>query len=284
MTEFNSYHRSSEQIKEIISEIQTGNQTLPENREVLCKILSFIDLTSLEGSDTRTKIVSVCEKAKSFHLLGPDIPDVAAVCFYPPLIRYAKNELQHTDIHVASVAGAFPSGQSPLSAKIEELKFAIQEGADEIDTVISRGKFLEGEHAFVFDEIAAIKETCGNIHLKVILETGELQTIQNIRTASQIAINAGADFIKTSTGKIQPAATEEAFFVMAETIKEYFQKTGKKIGIKPAGGISTPKQALGYVNILNDVLGMEWMNKALFRIGASRLTDNIVSRINSLEI
>jgi len=281
MTEFDSYHRTTEQIQKIVSEIQTGELAISENRKVLCNVLSFIDLTSLEGADTEAKIVSVCEKAKSFHFLGPDIPDVAAVCFYPPFIRAAKKELHHSTVRVVSVAGAFPSGQSPLSAKIEELKFAIGEGADEIDTVISRGKFLEGEHTFVFDEIAAIKEACGNVHLKVILETGELQSIENIRIASQIAINAGADFIKTSTGKIQPAATKEAFFVMAETIMEYFHKTGKKIGVKPAGGISTPEQAIGYLNILNHVLGEEWMNKDLFRIGASRLTDNLVVRMNT---
>jgi deoxyribose-phosphate aldolase len=268
-----------EDIRQRISLLHDRDDAIQENRDVLCRILSLVDLTSLEGSDTNDRISAICEKAKNFHILGNGIPDVAAVCFYPPFIRLARHELDGTGIHVASVAGAFPSGQSPLSAKLEEVRFAVQEGADEIDTVISRGKFLEGDHAFVFDEIAAIKESCGKVHLKVILETGELLTVENIRLASQIAIEAGADFIKTSTGKIQPAATEEAFFIMAETVHEYHQKTGRKIGIKPAGGISTPEQALRYLNILQGILGPQWLDKELFRIGASRLTDNLVERI-----
>jgi deoxyribose-phosphate aldolase len=278
---FDPYSYTPEQIRLRISAILSGESALPENRDAYCTILSLVDLTSLEGTDTNARIISICEKAKSFHLAGENIPDVAAVCFYPPFIRLAKHELKNTRIRVASVAGAFPSGQSPLAAKLEEVKFALNEGADEIDTVISRGKFLEGDHAFIYDEIAAIKEACGTVHLKVILETGELQDVEHIRTASRIAIEAGADFIKTSTGKIQPAATEEAFFIMAETIKEYADKTGKKIGIKPAGGIASPGQALNYLNILHAILGPEWVNKDFFRIGASRLTDNLLMKIKS---
>jgi deoxyribose-phosphate aldolase len=244
---FDPYIRTFKHIQETIVGIRSGEHAIRGDRDVYCNILSMVDLTSLEGSDTNSKIISICEKAKNFHLLGAGIPDVAAVCFHPPFVGLAKHELAGSGIHVASVAGAFPSGQSPLSAKLEEVKFAVQEGADEIDTVISRGKLIEGDHAFVHEEIAAMKEACGAVHLKVILETGELQTVEHIRMASQIAIEAGADFIKTSTGKVQPAATEEAFFIMAETIREYFQKTGRKIGIKPAGGISTPEQALDYL-------------------------------------
>lgn len=281
MTNFDPYKRNIRDIQTQITETQKGSEVLTLSREVLCKILSVVDLTTLEGADTSARIISLCDKAKSFHLAGEGIPDVAAVCFYPPFIRTAKAELKGADINVASVAGAFPSGQSPLHLRVEEVKFAIQEGADEIDMVISRGKFLEGEYNFVFDEIAAIKEACGNVHLKVILETGELESVENIRVASQIAIEAGADFIKTSTGKIQPAATLESLFIMAETVKEYFEKTGRKIGIKPAGGISTPEQALQYLNIMQAILGPAWINKSLFRIGASRLTDKLLARIIS---
>lgn len=277
MIKFAPYHRTEEEILQMISEIESGKEVFKPTRNILAKMLSFVDLTSLEGSDTNERIIAVCDKAKKFQTLAADIPGVAAVCFYPPFVRLAYKELENTGIHIASVAGAFPSGQSPLSAKIEEVKFAVDEGADEIDTVISRGKFLEGELNFVSDEISAIKEACGKAHLKVILETGELKSIENIRLASQLAINAGADFIKTSTGKIQPAATIQAFFVMAETIKEYEAKTGKKIGIKPAGGIATTTQALLYTNVLNSLLGEQWMNNALYRIGASRLTDDLVS-------
>ncbi len=277
--QFDPYNRDPENIKQAIADLLSRPDAPKASRETYCRLLSLVDLTSLEGSDTSQRIITVCEKARSFHQLGEGVPDVAAVCFYPPFIALARHELQGTGIQVASVAGAFPSGQSPLSAKLDEVRFAVGEGAQEIDTVISRGKFLEGDLDFVRDEIAAIKEACGAAHLKVILETGELQTVENIRLASQVAIEAGADFIKTSTGKVQPAATEEAFFIMAETALEYSRKTGRKIGIKPAGGISAPEQALRYLAILQGILGEEWTGKDLFRIGASRLTDKLVEVI-----
>ncbi len=279
MKTFDPYTRTKEEINREISSILTGANAIQGSRDVYCSLLSMVDLTSLEGSDTDARIASVCKKARGFHLLGENIPDVAAVCFYPPFIALAREQLRETTIRVATVAGAFPSGQAPLSAKLEEVKFAVESGADEIDTVISRGKLLEGNHAFVHDEITAIREACGKAHLKVILETGELQSVEHIRLASQVAIEAGADFIKTSTGKVQPAATLEAFFIMAETVGEYARKTGKKIGIKPAGGISTASEALNYLNVLHAVLGPEWLNKDLFRIGASRLTDNLLQHI-----
>ncbi|HNW98635.1 MAG TPA: deoxyribose-phosphate aldolase [Bacteroidales bacterium] len=245
-----------------------------------CKFaLSIIDLTTLEGSDTDKKVIDLCTKAKSFCEKGKDIPNVAAVCVYPPFVKIAKQQLKETNINVASVAGAFPSGQSPIEVKLAEIKYAIDEGADEIDMVISRGKFLEGKYDEVSDEIFKIKKVCGNVHLKVILETGELLTPANIRKASDMAIEAGGDFIKTSTGKINPAATPEAVFVMLEAIKDHYKKTGKKIGIKPAGGISNVNSAMNYLKLVNAVLGKEWMNPHLFRLGASRFADAVLEEI-----
>lgn len=278
MTSFNPYPFNEDQIRFRVDELTVASTGLP-SRETMIQILSIVDLTTLEGTDNEARISAICDKAKRLQSIADDIPGVAAVCFYPPFVRQARQELEGTGIHVASVAGAFPSGQSSLAVKVEEVKFAVGEGADEIDTVISRGRMLAGDYSFVSDEVAAIKEACGEAHLKVILETGELQSVELIRKASEIAIEAGADFIKTSTGKVQPAATPEAFYIMADTIREYHARTGNKVGIKPAGGISTPEQALIYRNILLELLGNEWLNKKLFRIGASRLTDALVHTI-----
>jgi len=245
-------------------------------------LLSCIDLTTLEGSDNTARIVELCRKACSFGESG--LPYPAAVCVYPPFVGLAKKQLKGTGIRVAAVAGAFPSGQSPLSVRLEEVRYTVNEGADEIDMVISRGRLLEGDESFVFDEIAAIREVCKNVHLKVILETGELKTPALIRKASEIAIAAGTDFIKTSTGKIQPAATEEAMEIMLEVIREQYEKTGKKTGIKPAGGISEPKQALQYYFLTQRILGTGWLNKNLFRIGASRLADGLAREIAAFPV
>ena len=242
-------------------------------------LLSCIDLTTLEGCDNTGKIIALCSKARSFGESG--LPFPAAVCIYPPFVHLAKDQLKGTDIRVASVAGAFPSGQSPLFVRLEEVRYAVDEGADEIDMVISRGRLLEGDENYVFDEIAAIRGICKEVNLKVILETGELKTPALIRKASEIAISAGADFIKTSTGKIQPAATEESMEIMLMVIRENFEKTGKKTGIKPAGGISEPLQALKYYELTERILGSEWLNNKLFRIGASRLADGLVQQIKS---
>jgi len=241
----------------------------------LLKLLGVLDLTTLEGSDTEAKVIALCRKA-AFSKLTGNYPDSAAVCVYPSLVKVAVRELKGTGIHVASVAGAFPSGQSGLHIKLEEVKYAIGEGADEIDTVISRGKLIEGADNEVYDELCAIREMCGNTHLKVILETGELPTVALIRKASELAILSGADFIKTSTGKISVGATPVAFLVMLDTIHEYLEKTGKSIGIKPAGGIRTPEQALVYVQLLTKMLGEQWFQKNYFRIGASSLADDIL--------
>ncbi len=280
MIDFNKYSGTKKNgIQNLIKNIKNNWKEKINKHDAYKKILSIIDLTILEGSDTENNIISLCDKAKGYKLKGKGIPNVAAVCVYPPFVRIAKKNLEDTGIKVASVAGAFPSGQSPLFVKIEEVKYAINEGADEIDMVISRGKFLEGNFQEVFDEIAAIKEVCGDIHLKVILETGELESLINIRKASEIAINASADFIKTSTGKISPAATEPAFIVMLDTIKEYYEKTDKMIGVKPAGGISEPWQALNYLVLVKDILGDKWLDKNYFRIGASRLADKVLDQI-----
>lgn len=241
--------------------------------------LSMIDLTTLEGKDTPGKVKQLCYKALHLHENLDNIPTVAAVCVYPTYVKIAKNELKGSDIQVASVATAFPSGQSSLNTKLMDTKFAVEQGADEIDMVISRGEFLAGEYNFVFDEIAAIKEACGKAHLKVILETGELDTLANVRKASEIAMYAGADFIKTSTGKIQPAATMPVTYVMLDAIKDYYLKTGKMIGMKPAGGISTSKIALQYLVMLNEVLGEKWMNNKYFRFGASSLANDILMQL-----
>lgn len=241
--------------------------------------LSMIDLTTLEGKDTTRKVQQLCYKAMHPHDTLKNIPTVAAICVYPAFVKEAKKALRGSEIHVASVATAFPSGQSSLEVKLLETKFAVDQGADEIDMVISRGEFLAGNYQYVFDEIAAVKEACGKAHLKVILETGELDTLDNVRKASEIAIYAGADFIKTSTGKIQPAATMPVTYVMLNAIKDYYLKTGKMIGMKPAGGISTSKIALQYLVMLNEVLGEKWMNKNYFRFGASSLTNDILMQL-----
>lgn len=241
--------------------------------------LSMIDLTTLEGKDTKGKVQQLCYKAMHPHDLLKDIPTVAAICVYPSYVSVAKKALQGSDIQVASVATAFPSGQSTLEVKLSDTKFAVDSGADEIDMVISRGEFLSGNYQFVFDEIATIKEACGKAHLKVILETGELETLNNVRKASEIAMYAGADFIKTSTGKIQPAATLPVTYVMLDAIKDFYLKTGKMIGMKPAGGISTSKIALQYLVMLNEVLGEKWMNKNYFRFGASSLLNDILMQL-----
>ncbi len=242
-------------------------------------ILGCIDLTTLEGSDNKQKINELCHTAINFKDEVRHIPSTAAVCVYPPFVAQAKQLLQGTGIQVASVAGAFPAGQSPIEVKIAEVSYAVDAGADEIDMVISRGKFLEGNYQEVADEIKAIKGACGQAHLKVILETGELKTADNIYAASMLAMEAGADFIKTSTGKISVNATPESFLVMLDAISDYYQETGKMTGMKPAGGISDAETSILYIKILENVLGDKWLNKQYFRIGASRLAKKIQEKI-----
>ncbi|HMU84186.1 MAG TPA: deoxyribose-phosphate aldolase [Leptospiraceae bacterium] len=241
--------------------------------------LSMIDLTTLEGKDTEGRVRQMCYKAAHLHDVLPGLPTVAAVCVYPTHVKTAKDALKGTGIKVASVATAFPSGNATLDVKIADTKFAVESGADEIDMVIARGEFLRGNYSFVFDEIAAVKEACGKARLKVILETGELSTLDNVRRASDIAIYAGADFIKTSTGKIQPAATMPVTLVMLDAIKDYYYQTGTMIGMKPAGGISTAKLALQYLVMLYETLGSKWMTNQWFRFGASSLANDILMQL-----
>lgn len=241
--------------------------------------LNMIDLTTLEGKDTDGKVKQLCYKAQHLHDTYPGLPSVAAICVYPSMVKVAKTALGKSGINVAAVATAFPSGQAPRDVKIRDTKYAVDQGADEIDMVISRGKFHMGEYNFVFDEIAAVKEACGEARLKVILETGELVTYDKVRRASDIAMYAGADFIKTSTGKIAPAATMPVTLVMLEAIRDFYYKTGKRIAMKPAGGISKAKLALHYLVMLNEVLGEEWMNNQWFRFGASSLANDILMQL-----
>ncbi len=225
----------------------------------------------------------MCFKAQHLHDMHPGLPTVAAVCVYPSMVKVAKKEVGNSGVKVASVSTAFPSGQAPLEVKLMDTKFAVSEGADEIDMVISRGKFLSGEYNFVFDEIAAIKEACGKARLKVILETGELVTLDNVRKASDIAMYAGADFIKTSTGKIQPAATMQVTYTMLMAIRDFMDATGIQVGMKPAGGISNSKLALHNLVMVNEVLGSDWLTNEWFRFGASSLANDVLMQIRKLE-
>jgi deoxyribose-phosphate aldolase len=242
--------------------------------------VAMMDLTTLEGKDTPGKVAFLCRKA--MIPLDPKYgaPACGAVCVYPNMVRYARRFLgEGSPVRVASVATGFPSGQYPLKTRVQETRRAVQDGADEIDMVIDRGAFLAGDHERVFDEIATIKEACEKAHLKVILETGELVTYDNVRVASQLAMEAGADFIKTSTGKVQPAATMPVTLVMLEAIREYFFSTGIRIGMKPAGGIRTAKQALAYLVMVKETLGDDWLTPELFRFGASTLLNDVLMQI-----
>ena len=246
-----------------------------ERKHILNFILGIIDLTSLEGSDTENRIRLLCDKA-----MHNQIP-AAAVCTYATFSKNVKAWLKDTGLNVAAVAGGFPSGQVSSEIKLQEVQYAIDQGADEVDFVINRGLFLDGKLDQVHDEIFEAAQICTDVHLKVILETGELQTENNIRKASEIAIEAGADFIKTSTGKAQPAATLEATMIMLDVIKAHFEKTNHMIGIKPAGGIADADTAIKYYLLVQNILGEKWINKDFFRIGASRLFDTINSELSA---
>jgi deoxyribose-phosphate aldolase len=239
----------------------------------------MMDLTTLEGRDTPGKIAFLCRKAMQPLDLRYQVPSCAAVCVYPNLVRIAKQFLEQSSVKVASVATAFPAGLMPTKLKLREVRGAVADGADEIDMVINRARFLAGEYERVFDEIAATREACGAAHLKVILETGELQTYDNVRLASEIAMRAGADFIKTSTGKISPAASMPVTLVMLEAIRDYFYETGIRIGMKPAGGIRTAKEALAYLVMVKETLGDDWLTSALFRFGASTLLNDVLMQL-----
>lgn len=251
-------------------------------RSALELIIRMMDLTTLEGMDTPGKVKMMCQKART-PLAGYNVPSVAAVCVFPTLVPVAKEALAGTGIHIAAVATSFPSGQSFLGGRLEEVRETVAAGADEIDMVINRNAFMAGDYNLVYDEIVAVKEACGSAHLKVILETGELGTYDQVRKASHIAMDAGADFIKTSTGKIPKAATLPVTLVMLEAIRDHYLRTGVQIGMKPAGGIRTAKLAWHYLVMLKETLGDAWMNPDMFRFGASSLLNDVLMQWRKLE-
>lgn len=268
-------------IEERVARFNTRSIKKGSKVQVLKLALNMIDLTTLEGKDTDGKVKQMCYKAMHPHVALPDLPSTAAVCVYPNMVKTAKEALKGSQVKVASVSTAFPSGNSTRQIKLLDTKFALENGADEIDMVISRGEFLKGNYNFVFDEIAAIKEITHkyNARLKVIFETGEISTLDNVRRASDIAIYAGADFIKTSTGKIGVAATMPVTLVMLDAIKDYYFKTGIQVGMKPAGGISTAKGALQYLVMLHETLGNAWLDNKWFRFGASSLANDLILQL-----
>jgi deoxyribose-phosphate aldolase len=241
--------------------------------------ISMLDLTTLEGKDSEGKVRQLCRKAIRPQPDDPSVPHVAAVCVYPNLVAVAKESLAESGVKVASVASGFPAGLVPLSAKLDDTRLAVEAGADEIDMVIDRGAFLSGDYEKVASEIVAIKDACGYAHLKVILETGELETYDNVRKASRLAMTYGADFIKTSTGKINPASTPGVVLVMLEAIRDFYQETGRRIGMKPAGGIKTSKQALHLLVLVKETLGDAWLTPDLFRLGASTVTNDLLMQL-----
>ena len=243
-------------------------------------LIRICDLTTLEGSDTPGKVRSLCAKARRPDLLDPTVPPVAAVCVYPAMVPVAAAELRGTGIHLASVGGSFPSGLGPLEARIEEVSWAVEHGADEIDMVLDRSAFLSGRFDAAAEEIVATKKACGSAHLKVILETGELGTYDNIRRASVLAMEAGADFIKTSTGKIGVNATLPTALCMLEAIRDFHHETGRKVGFKAAGGVKTAKQGWQYLVVAQETVGPEWLDPDLLRIGASSMLNDVVHQIH----
>ncbi|MDJ0699297.1 MAG: deoxyribose-phosphate aldolase [Woeseiaceae bacterium] len=266
-------------VNERVARFQSRSIKTASKIEALKLVLSMIDLTTLEGQDTPGKVRQLCQKAIHLHDAMPGLPHVAAVCVYPTMVGVAKDALEGTDISIASVATAFPSGMSARDIKLDDTRMAVEAGANEIDMVISRGAFLAGDYGYVFDEIVAVKEACGDAHLKVILETGELGTLDRVRRASVLAMHAGADFIKTSTGKIQPAATMQVTLVMLQAIRDYFAETGRMVGMKPAGGISSAKLAIHYLVMLRETLGNAWMTPEWFRFGASSLANDVLMQL-----
>ncbi len=270
-------------VNERVARFQSRSIKAKAKIEGLKLTLSMIDLTTLEGQDTPGKVQQLCQKAIHLHDSMPGLPHVAAVCVYPTMVSVAKDALEGHDINIASVATAFPSGMSSLDIKLNDTRIAVDAGANEIDMVISRGAFLAGDYQLVFDEIVAVKEACGDAHLKVILETGELGTLDRVRRASVLAMHAGADFIKTSTGKIHPAATMQVTLTMLQAITDFYYETGRMVGMKPAGGISSAKLALHYLVMLQETLGNAWMTPEWFRFGASSLANDVLMQLKKQE-
>lgn len=277
--DFKPYLFSEETLLSRVDEALSRQSRLCDRNESLKTIFQCIDFTTLEAFDNETKINDFCSKALSFKDNDLHI-SVPTVCIYSPFVRQAKELLRGSGIKVATVACAFPSGQMPFELKRREVEYCVEQGADEVDMVISRGTFLAGRLDEVYEEIKSVREACAPpVRLKVILETGELKSVENIRRASEIAINAGADFIKTSTGKSPVSATPLAAIIMCDTIKEYFEATGRMVGFKPAGGMSTIDDALTYFYIVREVLGERWLNKDYFRVGTSRLAGKVMDEL-----
>jgi deoxyribose-phosphate aldolase len=270
-------------VSERIAALGTRSIKKESKRAALELAIRMMDLTTLEGQDTPGKVSQLSSKAIRPDPTDPSIPSVAAVCVYPNMVPIAKASVEGSGVKVASVATYFPSGQAPIDLKVSETERVVEMGADEVDMVIDRGAFLAGNFLDVFDEIRQIKEACGAAHLKVILETGELVTLDNVRKASMLAMAAGADFIKTSTGKVSPAATLPVTLVMLESIRDFRALTGQMVGMKPAGGIRTSKDAIKYLVVLNETLGREWLTPDRFRFGASSLLNDVLMQIRWLD-
>lgn len=260
---------------------ELGTRSIKQKSKVegLRLAISMMDLTTLEGMDSPGKVRQLCAKARQPMPMRDDIPSCAAVCVYPDLVPIAVEALQGTKVQVASVATGFPSGRTDLETKLRETRLAVAAGATEIDMVIDRGAFLSGRHGFVYDEIVAIKDACGDAHLKVILETGELKTYDNVRLACAIALAAGADFLKTSTGKVTPASTLPVVLLMLEAARDHYLATGRLVGVKAAGGIRTSKDALKYLVLVNETCGDLWMTPQMFRFGASSLLNDVLMQL-----
>lgn len=281
-----SEYSAAESNEAVAAKVKMIEEKVEKNNTLDVKKLLFncIDLTTLKCTDSEESVLKFTEKVNEFDEKYPDIKNVAAICVYPNFAKIVSQSLEVENVGIACVSGGFPSSQTFQEIKIAETAMAVHEGATEIDIVLSVGKFLSGDYEGVCDEIQELKSVCGDKHLKVILETGALNSAENIKKASILSMYSGADFIKTSTGKESPAATPEAAYVMCSTIKEYYAKTGRKIGFKPAGGINTVKDALVYYTIVKEVLGEEWLNNEYFRLGTSRLANLLLSEIIGEEV
>jgi len=274
---------NDETVKKDIDKILAAHYAENDNKEVYKQCLSQIDLTSLNGTDTHAEIIAMVDKVNGFKKAFPLLPNVGAICVYPALVPVVKEHLTE-NIGIAAVAAGFPASQTFIEVKIAETAMCVLEGASEIDVVISIGKFLEGDYEAVYEELTEIKASCRHAHLKVILETGALKTASNIKKASILAMESGANFIKTSTGKIPVAATLEATYVMCHAIKEWNEKNNIKVSYKPAGGIVTTEDAVKHFTLVKEILGKEWLNNTMFRFGASRLANNLISSIEGKEV
>jgi len=270
-------------VAERVKRLQSRSIKASSKLGALTLALSMVDLTTLEGADTPGKVRQLCRKGLLPDPSDPSLPRVAAICVYPSMVPVAREILEGSGVELASVATAFPSGQYPLDLRVADVRACVEAGATEIDMVINRGAFLSGRHEEVAKEIKLFKEACGEAHLKVILETGELGNLESVRLASDLAMEAGADFIKTSTGKVSPAATMEVTLVMLEAIRDFYWKTGRQVGMKPAGGIKTAKQACQYLVMVREILGPDWLTPGLFRFGASSLANDILMQIRKLK-